>query len=350
MQSLRRCRALLVLFAALLACPAARAQSAAPKNAREAKESSPPDRFEGLEFRTIGPFRGGRVMAVSGVRHEPTRSTSGRRAAASGRPPTAGRLAGRLDKDFKTGSIGAIAVSESDPNVVYVGTGEEPVRGDTSHGDGVYKSTDAGKTWKNVGLRDSRHIARVRVHPRNPDLSSSRRRAISGAQRRARHLPLQGRREDMEEDPYVDERPGPRPRDGSLEPAHPLCGVLADGCHPWSLDSGGPGSGLWKSTDGGDTGPNLTRADCPRACGADRRLGLAGRFQPGLRHRRSRTRRPVPYRRCRREPGRTSTTSTNPPARLVLLLVLRRTQEPSRSTCRTPDVPLHRRRQDVFRN
>src|ERR671917_261876 len=75
------------------------------------------------------------------------------------------------DGTFKTGSVGAVAVSESDPNVVYVGMGEQTLRGNLSHGDGLYKSTDAGKTWRKLpGLDDTRHISRVRVHPRNPDL------------------------------------------------------------------------------------------------------------------------------------------------------------------------------------
>src|SRR5204862_1573640 len=71
---------------------------------------------------------------------------------------------------FGTGSVGAIGLSDSDPNTIYVGMGESPIRGNVSHGDGVYKSTDAGKTWKHVGLEDTRQIARIRVHPKNPDL------------------------------------------------------------------------------------------------------------------------------------------------------------------------------------
>src|ERR1019366_7146449 len=74
------------------------------------------------------------------------------------------------DGQFRTGSVGAIAVADSDPNVVYVGMGEACVRGNASHGDGVYKSFDAGKTWRNVGLEDSYHIGAVRVHPKNPDI------------------------------------------------------------------------------------------------------------------------------------------------------------------------------------
>ena len=261
MQSLRRCRALLVLFAALLACPAARAQSAAPKNAREAKESSPPDRFEGLEFRTIGPFRGGRVTAVTGVRHQPQTFYFGATGGGVWKTTDGGSNWQVVsDKDFKTGSIGAIAVSESDPNVVYVGTGEEPVRGNASHGDGVYKSTDAGRTWKNVGLRDSRHIARVRVHPRNPDLVYVAAQGHLWGPNAERGI---FRSEDggktWKKILYVDEKTGAS--DLAMDPSNPRILYAAFWQmvrHPWELVSGGPGSSLWKSTDGGDTWKKLT--------------------------------------------------------------------------------------------
>ena len=74
------------------------------------------------------------------------------------------------DGQFTTAAVGAIAVAESDPNVIYVGTGEASIRSNVSHGDGVYKSTDAGKTWANIGLSDTRHISRIKIHPNNPDV------------------------------------------------------------------------------------------------------------------------------------------------------------------------------------
>jgi len=135
------------------------------------KEKTFSDRFEGLEFRTIGPYRGGRSCAVAGLRHQPHTFYFGGTGGGVWKTTDGGSNWEVVsDKDFKTGSVGAIAVSESDPNVVYVGTGEEPIRGNHSHGDGVYKSTDGGRTWKNVGLKDSRQIERIRIHPKNPDL------------------------------------------------------------------------------------------------------------------------------------------------------------------------------------
>ena len=129
------------------------------------------ERFAGMEFRCIGPYRGGRVTAVTGVRHDPLTYYFGGTGGGVWKTTDAGASWRSVsDKDFTTGSVGAIAVSESDPNVVYAGTGESPIRGNLSHGDGVWKSTDAGRTWRNVGLRDTRQIARVRIHPTDPNL------------------------------------------------------------------------------------------------------------------------------------------------------------------------------------
>src|SRR5258706_1192315 len=130
-----------------------------------------PSLLKGLQWRSIGPYRGGRSTAVSGVTSQPNVFYFG--ATGGGVWKSTDNGANWLpvsDGFFKTGSVGAIGISESDPNVVYVGMGESPIRGNVSHGDGVYKSTDAGKTWKHVGLEDTRQIARVRVHPRNSDI------------------------------------------------------------------------------------------------------------------------------------------------------------------------------------
>ncbi|HMS40598.1 MAG TPA: hypothetical protein PKE69_10250, partial [Pyrinomonadaceae bacterium] len=129
------------------------------------------DSWKLFQYRSIGPFRGGRVTAVAGVPSQPNVYYFG---------ATGGGVFKTIDSGvnwfpvsdgfFKTGSVGAIDVSLSDPNIIYVGMGESPVRGNVSHGDGVYKSVDAGKTWKHIGLSDSRQIGRVRIHPKNPDV------------------------------------------------------------------------------------------------------------------------------------------------------------------------------------
>ena len=124
----------------------------------------------GMKWRQIGPFRGGRVLAVAGVPGDPNTYYFG--AVAGGIfKSTNGGLSWTPTFDHESvSSIGAIAVADSDHNVLYAGSGEACLRGNISYGDGVYKSTDAGQTWKNVGLKDTRHIGAVIIDPRNPDI------------------------------------------------------------------------------------------------------------------------------------------------------------------------------------
>jgi hypothetical protein len=130
------------------------------------------DQFKGLKWRNIGPFRGGRANAIAGHPLDAMTYYVGYTGGGMGKTDDGGMTWRNIsDGFFKVGSIGDIAVSESDPNVIYVGTGEHAVRGVmTSYGDGVYKSTDGGKTWKNIGLEKTRHISDVVVHPGNPDV------------------------------------------------------------------------------------------------------------------------------------------------------------------------------------
>ena len=129
-------------------------------------------KYKGLKWRNIGPFRGGRANAISGVIGNDNLYYVGYTGGGLGKTEDAGITWKNIsDGFFKVGSIGEIAVCESDPNVIYVGTGEHAVRGVmTSYGDGVYKSTDAGKTWKNIGLEKTRHISEIAIHPGNSDI------------------------------------------------------------------------------------------------------------------------------------------------------------------------------------
>src|ERR1700693_3629009 len=129
-----------------------------------------PALLDGMKWRQIGPFRGGRVVAVSGVPVDPDTWYFGGVAGGVWKSTDVGSSWKPMFDDQKISSIGAIAVAESDHNVVYVGSGEACPRGNISYGDGVYKSVDAGRTWKNVGLRDTRHIGALIVHPKNPDI------------------------------------------------------------------------------------------------------------------------------------------------------------------------------------
>src|ERR1700741_3333566 len=117
--------------------------------------------LKALKYRSIGPFRGGRAVAVAGVTSQPMVYYFGATGGGVWKTTDAGgNWQPVSDGFFKTGSVGAIGVAESDPNIVYVGMGESPIRGNVSYGDGVYKTTDAGKTWKHVGLGDTRQISR----------------------------------------------------------------------------------------------------------------------------------------------------------------------------------------------
>ena len=126
--------------------------------------------FAGLRWREIGPFRGGRSVAVAGSAARPMEYYFGTTGGGVFKTTDGGMTWAPVTDKYFGGTIGAIAVSESNPDIVYVGTGESPIRGNVSHGDGIFKSTDAGKTWSYAGLADSRQIGRVRIHPKNPDI------------------------------------------------------------------------------------------------------------------------------------------------------------------------------------
>ncbi len=223
-----------------------------------------PDLLKDLRFRLIGPFRGGRSIAASGVTSDPKTFYFGSVGGGVWKTTDAGRTWAPIsDGQFKTSSVGAIAVSESDPNTLYVGMGEACVRGNASNGDGVYKSVDGGRTWKNVGLQQTYHIGSVVIHPKNPDILYV---AALG------HLwgpnPERGvyRSTDGGQTWKLILTKGPEAGavDLAMDPTNPRTIYAAFwqvGRKPWRLDSGGPGSGLWKTTDGGDTWTDISHAD-----------------------------------------------------------------------------------------
>ncbi|KKL08940.1 hypothetical protein LCGC14_2570850, partial [marine sediment metagenome] len=128
--------------------------------------------FQPVKYRNVGPFRGGRSVTASGVVNDQLTYYMGTTGGGLWKTTDAGQYWSNISDDyFTTGSVGAVSVSESDPNVVYCGMGEHAPRGVmTSYGDGVYKSTDAGKTWKKIGLEKTQHISRIVIHPKNPDI------------------------------------------------------------------------------------------------------------------------------------------------------------------------------------
>lgn len=217
--------------------------------------------FKTMKWRCIGPYRGGRVDTVAGVKDQPLVYYFGAVAGGVWKTEDAGLSWKPISGDyFKTSSVGAIAVSDSDPNVIYVGMGESSLRNDISHGDGVYKSEDAGKTWKHIGLDNSRHIRRIRIHPQNSDIVYV---AVLGHV----YAPSKDtgiyRSKDggktWEKVLYIDENTGAI--DLALDVTNPrilYATTWQIKITPWGFYSGGPGSGLYKTTDGGDTWLALT--------------------------------------------------------------------------------------------
>src|SRR3954447_16045087 len=128
-----------------------------------------PDLFSGLKWRPIGPFRGGRAVAASGVRGDGRKFYFGAVDGGIWKTIDAGTVWTPIFDGQQVASIGALEVAPSDPNVIYAGTGESDIRSDLATGDGVYKSTDGGQTWKNIGLNDTHQISRIVVDPTNPN-------------------------------------------------------------------------------------------------------------------------------------------------------------------------------------
>jgi len=218
--------------------------------------------YKAMMWRCIGPFRGGRVTAVAGVYSQAFTYYFGATGGGVWKTEDGGlNWKPVSDGSFKTGSVGAIVISEWDPNVVYVGMGEAPIRGNVSHGDGMYKSTDAGKTWKHIGLADTSQISRVRIHPRNPDLVYVAALGHIYGQNQERGV---FRTEDggktWKKILFRSDKAGAI--DLILDPLNPriIYAAIWETCRtPYSLTSGGPGSGLFKSFDGGDTWKEISR-------------------------------------------------------------------------------------------
>ena len=215
--------------------------------------------YQALEWRSIGPYRGGRSAAVTGVPGNPNLFYFGSTGGGVWRTTDGGNSWQNISDEYFGGSIGAVAVSEYDNNIIYVGGGEKTVRGNVSYGYGMWKSDDAGKTWKSIGLKDSRHIPRVRIHPKNPDLVYA---AVLGnlfapSQTRGVYRSHDGGK-SWEKVLFVNDQVGAV--DLILDPNNPriiYASTWKVSRTPYSLSSGGEGSGLWKSSDGGDTWTSL---------------------------------------------------------------------------------------------
>jgi photosystem II stability/assembly factor-like uncharacterized protein len=245
-----------ILFLAFCVLLSANVKVNAQKKATQVSD----EYFSAVKWRNIGPFRGGRSAAVTGVSGKANLFYMGATGGGVWKTTDAGNTWQNISDGFFGGSVGAVAVSESDNNVMYIGMGEKTVRGNVSSGDGVWKTENGGKTWKHVGLKNSRHIPRMRIHPKNSDIVFA---GVMGDL----YKPTQDRGVYKTTDGgatwrkvlFSNEDAGVV--DLIIDPNNPRI-LYATTWNvrrtPYSLSSGGDGSALWKSTDEGETWTNIS--------------------------------------------------------------------------------------------
>lgn len=220
-----------------------------------------PGLYQSMEYRCIGPYRGGRVLAVAGDPVDPAVFYFGACSGGLWKTYDGGVYWHNIsDGFFKTASVGAIAIAPSDPNVIYVGMGEACIRSNTTYGDGVYKSTDGGKSWVHLGLEDTRHIARVRVHPNNPDLVyvAALGHAYGSNEERGVFRSIDGGK-NWQKVLYKSEKAGAI--DLSMDATNPrilFASIYEVRRYSYHIVSGGADSGLYRSTDGGDSWSDIS--------------------------------------------------------------------------------------------
>ncbi len=258
------------------------AQKTAPANEpaekvdsdREKKNSGDP-LFRGMKYRSIGPYRGGRSITASGIPGDPTTYYFGATGGGIWKSTDGANTWSPIFDHDGSPAIGSLAVAVSDPNVIYAGTGEGCLRGNIAQGDGIWKSVDAGRTWKNVGLKDSRAIGKLIVNPRNADVvfvAALGHPYGPNAERGVFRTTDGGK--TWEKVLYKDENTGAI--DIAFDPQNPnvlFAALWQVRRAPWTLSSGGPGSGIYRSNDGGTTWKHLEEHGLPK--GPYGRIGVA---------------------------------------------------------------------------
>ena len=236
-------------------------------NAQRKKKSNtaiveyPEDLYSSLDYRLVGPFRGGRSAAVTGVPGEPNLFYFGATGGGVWKTLDGGRTWENISDGYFGGSIGAVEVAKSDPNVIYVGGGEKTLRGNVSSGYGIWKTENAGKTWVSAGLKNSRHVPRIRVHPTDYNTVYA---AVLGniykpTKERGIYKSTDGG-QNWKQVLFVNDQAGAV--DLILDPNNPrilYASTWRAQRTPYSLSSGGAGSALWKSTDSGETWTEISK-------------------------------------------------------------------------------------------
>ncbi len=240
-----------------------------------AKNNNEDPLFKGMKYRVIGPFRGGRSLTASGIAGDPTTYYFGATGGGVWKTTDGAVTWTPVFDKQAVSAIGSLAIAPSDPNIVYVGTGEACIRGNISHGDGVYRTLDGGKSWKNVGLRDSRAIGKVIVNPHDANivLVAALGHPYGPNTERGIFRTLDGGK-TWEKVLYKDENTGGidvafDPRNANIV----FASLWQARRTPWSLSSGGPGSGLYRSDDGGTTWKHLEEHGLPK--GPYGRIGVS---------------------------------------------------------------------------
>ncbi len=246
---------LLLIISLFFIITPAFSQKKKKKDSPKIEEETNQNNFAALSFRNIGPFRGGRTNAVTGVIGDPMTYYFGGVGGGIWKTEDAGITWKNISDGFlKSGSVGAIAIAPSDQNIIYVGMGEHAIRGVmTSHGDGIYKSMDAGKTWTSIGLEKSMHISSIEIHPNNPEIVYV---GVQGAawgptDDRGVYKTIDGG-QNWEKIHFVNNTTGVS--DLSMDVTNPrilYAGMWDHQRFPWKVRSGGAGSGIWKTVDAG---------------------------------------------------------------------------------------------------